>query len=334
MDYDAVIAQFGSQLTLNPIEEYSAEHEKRLVMRQSVLQGRPVRTGQRIDIWVSKGPQLVELNNYEGGVHQIEEVKTRLRRQGFLDANIFVRNEESSTVPSGFVIRTDPPAGSMVSLDERITVFVSYGGGNDMTQAPDLVGLTKIHAEERARMFDVIILFLEEYSDTVAIDRIISQDPAPLMPVERMSTVEVIISIGPQPSRAFTIEHDITRASITGDYVFEYYIDGNKQEHLTKTQNIGLNRRIDWTVEGTGVQRYVIFITSVETGRRLQFCEYEVDFSSAPPTRRINQLNDRIFTELDAPVVTTPEPNPEPAAESPAAESPAAESNTDNNDDE
>jgi beta-lactam-binding protein with PASTA domain len=126
MDYDEAIAQYP-EMNFNFIQEYSSEYEKGQVMRQGVLAGEDVRTGHRIDIWVSMGAQLVELHNYEGGTSHIDEVRARLARQGFAEENISVINEESEHIPAGYVIRTDPPAGAMIPLDTRITVWVSFG---------------------------------------------------------------------------------------------------------------------------------------------------------------------------------------------------------------
>jgi serine/threonine-protein kinase len=304
-DYDSVMAQYPN-LNFHVNQEYSAEHEKGIVIRQSTLAGRPVRTGQQINLWVSMGPQLVEIDNFEGGVLHIDEVLARLVRRGFSETNISVRNEESATVTTGFVIRTDPPAGSMVPTDARITVWVSFGGGTQMTSAPDLIGLTRAMAQERANTHDVVALFIEEYSDTVEEGLVISQDPLPMVLMQQFETIEVIVSLGPEPPGEFTISHGVS-ARITGDYIFEYYIDSILQEDLTVQQNMGLNNRIRWTVSGEGRHTYAIYITSVETGNRLRFCVYEVDFTGGgSPTHRQVELTGNIFTLL----ATMAPPNP------------------------
>jgi beta-lactam-binding protein with PASTA domain len=318
LDFDSALV-LHSYLTFNtPNMEHSSEYERGRIMSQSVLAGRPVREGHLIDISVSMGPRLAELNNYEGGVLHIDEVLSRLQRQGFSQDKIRIQNEESFVVPSGFVIRTDPGAGTMISLDSNVTVFVSIGGMSEMTQTPDLIGLTRTQAEERAGMHDVVLVFIEEYNEHIAADRIISQSPLPMVALEKFSTVEVIVSAGPAPAKSFLIHHEVT-SNRTGDFLFEHYIDGILQEDLNRTQNIGLNRVISWEVEGTGVQNLAIFITSVETSRRLLFAVYEVDFTGNTPSHRITEFNDRIFSELSVPLEPDPqppeheEPEPEPA---------------------
>jgi beta-lactam-binding protein with PASTA domain len=297
MDYDAVMVQYGHFLLLNPTQEYSSEYPKGQIIRQSVIAGRDIRANQRIDVIVSMGVQLVELNNYEGGILHIDEVQTRLRRQGFSDSNIRIKYEENETVPTGYVIRTDPPANSMIAVDTHLTVYVSYG--ESQTTVPDLVGLTRTQAEERAKMFDVIIIFYEDYSDSVERGRIISQDISPMTSINKFSTIEVLISLGSFPVKTFAISHSVSDR-ITGDYILEHYINGVLQTHLTKTQNMGINKNINWLVEGTwGVHIYTIYITSVETEKRALFCEYEVDFTGDALVSRQLQLNSRIFFELE-----------------------------------
>ncbi|MCL2637136.1 MAG: Stk1 family PASTA domain-containing Ser/Thr kinase [Oscillospiraceae bacterium] len=309
-NYDDMVLLYPN-LTFNPIQEYSNEYEKGQIMRQGHLAGRDIRTGQRVDIWVSMGPQRVELNNYEGGVRHIDDVRAGLRRQGFADANISIRNEESLNVPAGYVIRTDPSAGEMIPLDTRITVWVSFGGGNEMTQAPDFITLTRETAEERARMYDVVAIFEEEYSDTIEEGIVIRQNPLPMATIQKFGTIEVVVSAGVAPPKTFAISHNLA-ASLTGDYMFEYYIDGFRQDISGVIQNIGLNKQILWEVEGSEKHSVVMFITSVETGRRLQFFEYEIDFTGETPVSREISLNSRIFTELSVPADPTPDPDPEP----------------------
>jgi len=303
---EAVIAQWGTTLNLNVNQEHSTEYEKGIVMRQSQPAGRDIRTGQKIEIWYSIGPQLVEIGNYE--LNHVDDAKSKLSRLGFPNANIVLRFEENATIPSGYVIRTEPGANSMLTLDERVTLIVSYGGGNENTQAPDVVGLTRTQAEEKARMHDVIIIFIEEHSETIDFDKIISQDPLPFIPMDKFGELNVVISAGPYPARTYEIDHTITRADITGDYIFEYYIDGEFQEHLTRRQDVGLNKKIYWEIEGTGIQTYAIYITSVATGNRGLFCLYEINFTGATPTARDIEFNGSIFSDLDRAPVLPPEP--------------------------
>jgi beta-lactam-binding protein with PASTA domain len=294
MDYDEAIATYPN-LNFNAMQEYSSEYLRGQIIRQSVLAGRDIRVSQRIDVTVSMGAMLIELRDYESGEFHIDEVRARLIRQGFAEANISVIYEESTTVSAEYVIRTEPSAGSMIELDTRITVWVSMGGGIQATQVPDLVGLTRTQAEERARMYDIVLLIIEEYSDEVAEGRVIEQSISPMTEVEKHTFVEIVVSIGVRPSQTAEIRHEVSDR-ITGSYTFNYYIDGVLSH--TATQNMSLNKTIHWEFEGTGVQTYAIEITSLDTGRTAVFVVYEVDFRGSEPVQRRVEMNDRVFTEI------------------------------------
>ncbi|MCL2077472.1 MAG: Stk1 family PASTA domain-containing Ser/Thr kinase [Oscillospiraceae bacterium] len=309
-DFDEVLSEYPD-LTLVAEQEYSSEFERGQIIWQSADPGREIRTSQQIEIKVSIGPRLVELNNYEG-LH-INEATERIKRQGLPDPQI--KREESMSVPADFVIRTTPPAGERIQMDTVVTVWVSFGSlDTEKTNVPNIINLSLQNAEEHAKMYDVNLVVYEEYSDTVAVGTVIRQNPLPLVSVDKFSDVEAWVSTGPRPNKSGEISHTLTNPAITGDYRFEYYIDGVLQEDLTRTQNMGLNKEIRWDVEGAGVHRYAINITSLETGKSGLFCEWEFNFTGAEPTKTQIQFNGGIFTYLstpDAPTTTTPPPDPE-----------------------
>jgi hypothetical protein len=64
---------------------------------------------------------------------------------------------------------------------------------------------------------------------------------------------------------------------------------------------MSLNSIIRWEFEGSGLHKYQIEITSVDTGRTGLFVEYEVDFTGDVPIKRQLQMNDRAFSQLSSP---------------------------------
>ena len=59
--------------------------------------------------------------------------------------NVEIRSEGSATVPPGQVIRSEPPANQMASVDSVITLYVSSGPAQ--VQVPRVVGLSREAAE-------------------------------------------------------------------------------------------------------------------------------------------------------------------------------------------
>jgi len=109
--------------------------------------------------------------------------------------------------------------------------------------------------------------------------------------------VGAIGSPPPKTMNTFTFSYDVS-TNRTGIFIFEYYVDGVIQSHLTQTQDVGIEKEMRWIVEGTGVHKYSLYITSVETEKRAMFYEHEVNFTTDPPTSTQINFNDRIFTEI------------------------------------
>ncbi len=76
----------------------------------------------------------------------------------------------SETVPSGYVISTNPAAGSAVQRGDTITLFVSQGSEANVTYVTlwDLTGYTLERAQEALQMLGLTADYEYESSDTIA----------------------------------------------------------------------------------------------------------------------------------------------------------------------
>ena len=110
----------------------------------------------------------------------------------------------SDTVESGYVISTDPEAGSMVKAGDTVTLYVSKGTEQTEQTDPvsyvtlwDLYGYTQERAVEALTMLDLIPAYEYETSDTVAQGLVIRQSVAANEQVARGTTVTLTLSSGP-----------------------------------------------------------------------------------------------------------------------------------------
>jgi serine/threonine-protein kinase len=108
-----------------------------------------------------------------------------------------VQPEYSDTVPQGEVTRTDPPAGTRVTTDQTITIFVSKG--------PRVVDIPYIapgtpFPEARATLVRSAGHFkvnrVLEYSDSFGAGEVITLDPKDQ--ATKFSTITVTVSRGPE----------------------------------------------------------------------------------------------------------------------------------------
>lgn len=144
-----------------------------------------------VDLTVSGGPGQVEVPDVTG--------QTRDQAEATLDEaglGVAVETRNSSDVPSDAVIETDPPAGESVRRGSQVTLIVSSGPGR--VSVPPVVGQTKNAAEQQLSAVGLESSSSEESSDRPA-GEVISQSPDAGTRVEPGSTVDLVVSSGPEP---------------------------------------------------------------------------------------------------------------------------------------
>ena len=111
-----------------------------------------------------------------------------------LGLKITIKDENSSDVKQGSVVRTEPEAGEKLEKGQDVILYISLG----QNKMPDLKNDTRSNAETRLRALDIglSILFLEEESDTVEEGRVTRTDPAAGSQIKEKDTITVYISTG------------------------------------------------------------------------------------------------------------------------------------------
>ena len=106
------------------------------VCRQSPNASTSAKAGDTITYYLSSGPNEVEVPNVSG--YSENNAKSALKSAGF--TNVSVVYENSDTVTSGLVVRTDPSAGTKTAANQTITVTVSSGPSDKRVDVPYVVG--------------------------------------------------------------------------------------------------------------------------------------------------------------------------------------------------
>ncbi|MBP3368419.1 MAG: PASTA domain-containing protein, partial [Clostridia bacterium] len=84
---------------------------------------------------ISLGVRTIILDDYT--VRDARIVESEIRRQGL---RVKVESVDSSIYEIGYVIKTDPVAGTEVKEDDMITIYVSRGASTESTMVPNFVG--------------------------------------------------------------------------------------------------------------------------------------------------------------------------------------------------
>ena len=300
-------------------QEWSADYPKGVIMDQAIKAGRSIKSNQRVQVTVSLGSHKITLEDYTNWY--IDDVELALTKQNLICTRKYLPNKD---VPKDCVVKTDPPAMEMVDEKSNVLVYVSLGMVGEKTTVPEFTSMALTEAEQLARDNGVAITVVTVENEDVTAGQVFEQSVAAGSSVDYDTEVQLKVSKGAAEVKSFSIPMRAA-ASKTGNFTFEYYIDGELQNDLTKTVDVGLKKTLDWTVDGTDVHRYAIYVSSPETGKRTLYAEYEVDFTGDSPTYKMIQRNkfaltevsksDEADTETDAPA--TPEAGEEATESAP-----------------
>lgn len=308
MTWDEVLAQYDDYNFI-PTTRYSSEYEKNVVMDQSVMPGRTIKKNQEVEVVVSNGPKLVEIDDYSN--KHYEDVITMLRKQ---DLKYEILRAENDDVAADFVIRTSPAAREWVEVGTTVTCWVSLGKSNESTAVPQMVNLSLASAEARAKEYDIILTVTFAPSTEVEEGHVIRQSIEPTTIVEKNTVVEIVVSDGGEPVRESSISITVNQ-NATGEFEFKYYIDGTRQDDMTEIKDLALTQKIEWKFSNSGVHDYAIRVRSTATGAEGLFLNISVDFTTDPPKKTQKEVNERVFRQLLSAAPTQPEEPGEPSGE-------------------
>ena len=289
--WDEVLAEY-SDFNFTPTLKNSSEYPKNVVMNQSVMPGRTIKKNQNVEVTVSNGPKLVEIDDYSN--KSIDDVITLLSKQ---DLKYEITRMEDDSVAKDFVIKTNPAARTFVEVGTTVTCYVSLGSSKESTAVPQLINLSLASAQQRANEYGILLVIVYEPSSEVEEGKVISQSIDPTTKVEKNTIVEIVVSSGGSQERECSIGMTISD-NASGEFEFKYYIDGTLQEELTEVKNLALISRFDWAFTNSGVHDYAVKVSSMDTGAGDTFFNCTVDFTKDPPEKTFIKFNAKVFKQL------------------------------------
>ena len=159
------------------------------VIRQEPAAGMSAERGSVVFFEVSLGPSERTVPELAG-----EELTVAIEALFDLDFRTSFVEEPSNEVEAGLVLRTDPPAGSLVRGGEIVTVFQSSGVAS--TPVPSVLGLLPDTARQQlvASGFEVETEF-ELAANPNDINRVVGQSPAANIELEEGSVVRIVVGV-------------------------------------------------------------------------------------------------------------------------------------------
>lgn len=176
-------------------EEYSDTVEKGIVFDQEIPAGTNVNKYSEVRFKVSSGGEEFELEDVTG---KGKNAAIKLLKGYKLGTTVL--EEYSDEIPEGDVVRTEPEAGSFVSKDTEIMIYVSLGPEIKTVSVPSLLGMTKKEAK-KALEDSYLILgnASEDYSDAYGKGLICAQSISAGETVGKDTVINYTVSLGSMP---------------------------------------------------------------------------------------------------------------------------------------
>ncbi len=195
LSYDELISsnKYNYQFILET--EKTAEATPGTILRQTPEAGTKVIDGSQVTLVVAASMDDISVPNTYG--LNEEKAKKALDQEGL--TNYKFTTVSSDTVEEGIVVYSDPKAGSVVSADTEIVIYISSGPTSAVIETitvPDVIGLK----QEGARAFlekcgFKNINFVTEDSMTPK-GTVLSQSPSSGVVAHPDDTIKVVISTG------------------------------------------------------------------------------------------------------------------------------------------
>ena len=271
------------------------------VLRQTPAAGMKVKKGKTISLTVNGELEKVVVEETKGDKQQ--DAYNKLKALGLNPEIQAVADDETAV---GYVVKTNPAAGTEVTTGTKITIFVSSGPSKEKVKVPQVVGSTLATAKSDLEASGFVIGDIR-YDDESDKDEgtVLSCDPKSGDEAPKGSAVNLVVSSGKGATK--TVQYDIPLPSnVYEDLVMKIYVDGELFD--TRTVNPSVSMYTGASFSGTGRASLTIRLNDQD------YISAEINYD----TQSID-----VYSQLP---YTTPEPAPTNPPEEP-------ESGTDEPDD-
>ena len=172
--------------------DYSDKVEKGNVISQSVSADTQVAKGSTVNLVVSLGKKQVEVTNVVG---QTKDNAVKALKDIGLNATI--KEAYSDTVAAGTVISQSVSSGSKVEIGSSVEIVVSLG--KEQVTVPNVVSYDKDRAKQELEAIGLTVSF-REINDDQAVGKVIDQSVIGGTRVDKGTTIELTVSLGPAGS--------------------------------------------------------------------------------------------------------------------------------------
>lgn len=256
------------------------------VLRQTPAAGMTVKKGKTVSLTVNGEAEQVVVEDVKG--YKQQDAYDALKALNLSPKIQAVADDDTAV---GYVVKTDPAAGSTVSTGTAVTIYVSSGPSTESAVIPNIVGYQYSTAKEQLEAAGFVVT--AEYDDESDKDEntVLSVSPNEGEKAKKGSVVTVTVSSGKGAQK--DVYYDIPLpGGVSDDLTMKIYVDGTLIE--TRTVNPSASPYSNMTFTGKGRANLVITLNDQ------QYITAEIDYT----TQSINVTSQQSYA--------TPEPEPTP----------------------
>ena len=256
------------------------------VLRQTPAAGMTVKKGKTVSLTVNGEAEQVVVEDVKG--YKQQDAYDALKALNLSPKIQAVADDDTAV---GYVVKTDPAAGSTVSTGTTVTIYVSSGPSTESAVIPNIVGYQYSDAKEQLEATGFVVT--AEYDDESDKDEntVLSVSPNEGEKAKKGSVVTVTVSSGKGAQK--DVYYDIPLpGGVSDDLTMKIYVDGTLIE--TRTVNPSTSPYSNMTFTGKGRANLVITLNDQ------QYITAEIDYT----TQSINVTSQQSYA--------TPEPEPTP----------------------
>lgn len=256
------------------------------VLRQTPAAGMTVKKGKTVSLTVNGEAEQVVVEDVKG--YKQQDAYDALKALNLSPKIQAVADDDTAV---GYVVKTDPAAGSTVSTGTTVTIYVSSGPSTESAVIPNIVGYQYSAAKEELEAAGFVVT--AEYDDESDKDEntVLSVSPKEGEKAKKGSVVTVTVSSGKGAQK--DVYYDIPLpGGVSDDLTMKIYVDGTLIE--TRTVNPSTSPYSNMTFTGKGRANLVITLNDQ------QYITAEIDYT----TQSINVTSQQSYA--------TPEPEPTP----------------------
>ena len=256
------------------------------VLHQTPAAGMTVKKGKTVSLTVNGEAEQIVVEDVKG--YKQQDAYDALKALNLSPKIQAVADDDTAV---GYVVKTDPAAGSTVSTGTTVTIYVSSGPSTESAVIPNIVGYQYSTAKEELEAAGFVVT--AEYDDESDKDEntVLSVSPNEGEKAKKGSVVTVTVSSGKGAQK--DVYYDIPLpGGVSDDLTMKIYVDGTLIE--TRTVNPSASPYSNMTFTGKGRANLVITLNDQ------QYITAEIDYT----TQSINVTSQQSYA--------TPEPEPTP----------------------